>query len=71
LKLRIQSLNPPIETRLNIRLSILNSGKQPKSFFEQLWKTISDGRVWQGEIISRRKDGSLYTEQANSHTGAE
>jgi PAS domain S-box-containing protein len=44
-------------------LGILNSGKHPESFFEQLWKTISDGKVWQGEIINRRKDGTLYTEQ--------
>ena len=43
--------------------SVLNSGKYPKSFFEQMWKTILAGRVWHGEIINRRKDGSLYTEE--------
>jgi two-component system, cell cycle sensor histidine kinase and response regulator CckA len=44
-------------------LDMLNSGRQPESFFEQLRKTISSGEVWHGEIINRRKDGSLYTEQ--------
>ena len=42
---------------------ILNSGKQSKAFFENLWKSISAGNVWRGQIINRRKDGSLYTEE--------
>jgi len=42
---------------------ILNSGKQPKAFYEQLWRTIQAGTVWRGEMINRRKDGSLYTER--------
>lgn len=41
---------------------IFHSGKQARSFYEELWATIRDGRVWRGEIINRRKDGSLYTE---------
>jgi len=40
---------------------LLNSGKHPKSFFEQMWKTILAGRVWHGEVINRRKDSALYT----------
>ncbi|MEK7206214.1 MAG: GAF domain-containing protein, partial [candidate division NC10 bacterium] len=28
-----------------------------------LWETILSGQVWQSEIINRRKDGSLYTEE--------
>ena len=42
---------------------ILNSGKQDQEFYRQLWSTILEGKTWQGEIINRRKDGSLYNER--------
>jgi PAS domain S-box-containing protein len=41
---------------------LLKSGKHEQSFYENMWETILSGQVWRGEIINRRKDGSLYTE---------
>jgi diguanylate cyclase (GGDEF)-like protein/PAS domain S-box-containing protein len=42
---------------------LLRSGKQPESYYANLWSTISSGKVWRGEIVNRRKDGTTYTEE--------
>ncbi|KAF0863862.1 bifunctional diguanylate cyclase/phosphodiesterase [Pseudomonas sp. LD120] len=39
---------------------MLSSGLHPPGFFSDLWQTITQGRVWKGEICNRAKDGSLY-----------
>jgi two-component system CheB/CheR fusion protein len=39
---------------------ILKSGFHPSEFYEGMWKTISSGKVWRGEIKNRAKDGSFY-----------
>ncbi len=39
---------------------ILNSGEQDAAFYASLWNTITAGKVWHGEIVNRKKDGSLY-----------
>lgn len=45
---------------LGQRTNLFKSGKQPKSFYEDLWKTVSEGRAWKQPLINRRKDGSEY-----------
>ena len=40
--------------------SLLKSGKHDKAFYEDLWNTITNGKIWQGNLTNRRKDGSLY-----------
>jgi len=42
--------------------TLIKSGRQNRAFYTDMWNTILDGRVWRGEVINRRKNGSLYTE---------
>ena len=42
---------------------VLKSAKQDAAFYTELWKTIVAGRVWRGELVNRRKDGSTYIEE--------
>lgn len=39
---------------------IVKSGHHPTAFFEELWQTLSAGRIWRGDVKNRRKDGSSY-----------
>jgi PAS domain S-box-containing protein len=42
---------------------LVRSEPYDQALYETLWETILAGQVWRGEIINRRKDGSLYTEE--------
>ena len=44
---------------------LLRSGRQNPAFYDDLWTTILSGKVWHGELINRRKDGSTYIEEMN------
>ncbi|MBI3090095.1 MAG: PAS domain S-box protein [Candidatus Tectomicrobia bacterium] len=43
---------------------ILKSFNHDRSFYENLWQTITRGNVWAGRFINRRKDGAIYFDQA-------
>ena len=44
---------------------ILQSGRHEPAFYRALRDTLQAGRTWHGRFINRRKDGSLYTEEAS------
>lgn len=50
----------PLDELLGQDHRLLNSGLMGKGFFASMWKQISAGQVWRGEICNRTKDGHLY-----------
>jgi PAS domain S-box-containing protein len=42
---------------------LVKSGRQGPEFYTVMWNTILSGQVWRGELINRRKDGALYSEE--------
>lgn len=44
---------------------LLKSGLMEEELYEELWSTILDGRIWEGELCNKTKDGDLYWEHAN------
>jgi PAS domain S-box-containing protein len=52
-----------LEEILGQTTSFIESYKHEADFPQELWKTILTGQVWHGELINRRKDGTLYNEE--------
>jgi PAS domain S-box-containing protein len=44
---------------------ILKSGHIPRQTYEELWRTITSGGEWRGEMLNRNKNGELYWEFAS------
>ncbi len=42
---------------------LVKSGEHDAAFYRQMWDTILAGKVWRGEVVNRRKDGKLRTEE--------
>ena len=42
---------------------LLQSGLTNKSVYKDLWKTLSTGLPWRGELINKRKNGEFYWER--------
>ena len=39
---------------------ILQSGRQPLSYYQELWRTILSGKVFSARTINKKKNGDLY-----------
>jgi putative two-component system response regulator len=45
--------------------SIFKSGYHTNDYYKKMYETINSGRVWQGEFLNMRKDGSTYWESVS------
>lgn len=69
----IRYVNPAFERITGYRRSevigrnpgVMKSGRNAGSIYQELWRTIKSGQVWQGRLINKRKDGRLYHEAAS------
>lgn len=69
---RIEWVNPHYEHNTGYRLrevrgqkpSVVASGQTPAHHYRAMWKALLAGQPWSGRFINRRRDGSLYHDEA-------
>lgn len=49
---------------LGQKISIVRSGQQQNGVYKDLWETISTGKVWEGRLINKTKQGDLIHEES-------
>jgi PAS domain S-box-containing protein len=67
---RIVAINPAFtkltgytkEEAIGNTTTLLRSGTHDKKFYEEMWRSLREFGVWQGEIINRKKNGELFDE---------
>lgn len=68
----IQYVNPAFERVtgygtsevLGQKPSLWKSGKHDAGFYSALWQSLLEGRTWQGYFLNRKKDGTVFEEEA-------
>jgi PAS domain S-box-containing protein len=51
-----------LEEAVGRDMRITASGRQDDAFYKHLWETVLAGSIWHGELVNRRKNGTVYTE---------
>jgi len=68
---RVEWVNPAFQVLTGYALKevlgltpkeLVYSGMQGNAFFKELWATISAKKVWQGDLVNKKKCGALYHE---------
>ncbi|MFA5204486.1 MAG: PAS domain S-box protein [Lentisphaeria bacterium] len=45
--------------------NFLRSNRQDADFYQRMWAVLGRGEVWRGHLVSKRKDGTIYEEDAS------
>jgi PAS domain S-box-containing protein len=69
---RIQYVNPAFSAKTGYSRSeaigenprILKSGEHNREFYKKMWDTLLKGGAWNGQLINKKKDGTLFREDA-------
>lgn len=69
---RIEWVNSQFERNTGYRLaevqgtkpSRVSSGQTPAQTYQDMWATLLSGQSWRGQFINRRKDGTIYHDEA-------
>jgi diguanylate cyclase (GGDEF)-like protein/PAS domain S-box-containing protein len=70
---RIQYVNPAYEkltgyTRAEVigrtQSALLSDWPQGQTLYQQIWKTVAQGQIWQGDLPGQRKNQSRYQQEA-------
>ncbi|HEY9695582.1 MAG TPA: PAS domain S-box protein [Oculatellaceae cyanobacterium] len=69
---RFQYVNPAFEKLTGYTLAEVQQqtpatflrGEDNDAFYQMIWDTVSSGQVWTGTMIGKRKDGSVYDQEA-------
>jgi diguanylate cyclase (GGDEF)-like protein/PAS domain S-box-containing protein len=48
------------EDAVGRKMSLLKSGRHDQAFYADMWKSINNKGIWEGEIWDRRKNGEIY-----------
>lgn len=68
---KVQYVNPSFEKLTGYSASqsvgvdisrLVKSGKQDTQFYKDMWDIITAGKVWNGQLVNKREDGTLYNE---------
>ena len=58
----LQSSGYTIKEVVDKKPNIMKSGRYSKDHYHNMWDTINSEKEWSGEILNKKKDGSLYWE---------
>lgn len=69
---RIDWVNPQYERNTGFTLdevrgkkpALVASGQTPARTYQEMWSALLSGRSWQGQFVNRRRDGSIYHDEA-------
>jgi PAS domain S-box-containing protein len=50
---------------------LLRSGEHDQAFYQKMWDSILQSKVWHGEVMNRRKDGTHYAEEMPDYAHAQ